>query len=456
MTQTQQLRHSDKKTLAGLGGGVLLEWYDWVIYGLLAAFIGPAFFPGGDPVASTLSALAVFALGFVARPVGAAILGPIADRVSHKKVMLISVSTMGITSLIIGLMPTYGQIGLASSIAIIVLRLLQGLATGAEAPIANVIAMELAPKGKSGWYLGIVSGSFVQGGAWIAMLVAFATRSSLTQETMLAWGWRIPFIIGGIMALAVLYLRRQLPETLLHKKADTGVEEVAFKGSVWREVGRNWAPLLAALFVIGGVQVLNYTWTTGLPNLANATYKEDSNVVFGITAAFGFLMVLAGPAVGALADKFGHRRIYTIVRLLGIPTMLLILLYNKPGLTTFALVMMIGGVVVSANMGLYNYIATGLIPKSCRTTGVGLAYGVGVSLFGGTASYLLLFANQAGQIGLYVLYASVLMALSVIVYHAVLRRQDKAGIRDGLTEYEVPASAAAAPVSHPQQGLDRG
>lgn len=439
-----ETRRTDKKTLAGLGGGVAVEWYDWVIYGLLAAFLGPAFFPGGDPVAQTLSALAVFALGFAARPVGAAILGPIADRVSHKLVMLISVSTMGVASLLIGILPTYEHIGVWASVAIVVLRLLQGLATGAEAPIANVIAMELAPAGKNGWYLGIVGGSFIQVGSLIAMLVAFASSAILGPHTMHDWGWRVPFVIGGLMAVAVLYLRRQLPETLIRhdETPRDNKHEVTARENVWRDLARHWPALVAVVFVVGGVQVLNYTWTTGLPNLANAAYKENSNAVFGVTAAFGVLMVAAGPAVGALADKFGPRRVYTATRLFGIPTMFLLLLYSGPSLITFALVMMVGGVVVSTNMGLYNYIATSIVPKSFRTTGVGLGYALGVSLFGGTASYLLVAANRAHQLLLYVLYASILIALSVAIYHLISRKQPRAAHTDrGPTQTPQPAPA---------------
>jgi MHS family alpha-ketoglutarate permease-like MFS transporter len=453
MTRTGP-RRPDKKTLAGLGGGVGLEWYDWNIYGLLAAFLGPKFFPGDDPVSATLSALGVFALGFVARPVGAAIFGPVADRVSHKKVMLFSVSTMGLTSLLTGLLPTYEQVGAWASVLLIVLRLIQGLATGAEAPIANVIAMELAPPGRSGWYLGVVSGSFIQGGILFSMLVAFASSTILGTETMHDWGWRVPFLIGGVMSVAVLYLRRQLPETLLRESFGGDSDEVPAGGSVWRELGRNWTALVAMVLVVGGVQILNYTWTTGLPNLANATYKENSGAVFGIIATFGVLMVAAGPVIGALADRFGPTRVYTAVRTLGIPTMCLLLLYSSPGLGTFAFVVMIGGVVVAANMGLYNFIATSLMPRTCRTTGVGLGYALGVSLFGGTASYLLVQANRTDYLWLYVLYAAVIIALSVVVYHLVARRQaritDAGGQRpaDPLSSGPVSALAHDSPPSH--------
>jgi MHS family alpha-ketoglutarate permease-like MFS transporter len=188
---------------------------------------------------------------------------------------------------------------------------------------------------------------------------------------------------------------------------------------------RHWRPLVAAIFVVGGVQVLNYSWTTGLPNLANATYKENPDAVFGITTLFNVLMVAAGPAVGALADRFGPGKVYSIVRLIGIPTMFLLVVYSRPSIATFITVMLVGGVVVSANMGLYNFIATSIIPRSCRTTGVGIGYALGVSLFGGTASYLLVFANSVHGIWIFSLYAAVIIGLSVVLYRAVMRRQTR-------------------------------
>ena len=249
----------------GLGGGVALEWYDWGIYGLMAAFLAPHYFPSDNPVTSVLAALAVFGAGFFARPVGAAILGPIADRMSHKKIMLLSVTAMSIGSLLIAFLPTYDQIGTIAGVALLIIRLLQGLATGAEAGVANAIAIELAPPGKQGHYLGLISGTFIQIGIFGSSLIAFFVSASISPQVMAEWGWRIPFAIGGALAIIIIYLRAALPETLIesafHKKGDLDkIPETT--GGVWRALWKVRLALLAIILVIGSVQIANYAWIT--------------------------------------------------------------------------------------------------------------------------------------------------------------------------------------------------
>ncbi|MDH2357518.1 MFS transporter [Bradyrhizobium sp. SSUT112] len=153
----------------------------------MAVFLSPHFFPSSDPTTSLLAALAVYGAGFFARPLGAALLGPIADRISHKRVMMISVTAMALCSLLIALMPTYEEIGLTAPIVLLLLRLMQGLATGPEAGVANAIAIELAPPGKEGRYLGLIGGSFIQLGIVGSSMVAFLVSASVTPEVMREW-----------------------------------------------------------------------------------------------------------------------------------------------------------------------------------------------------------------------------------------------------------------------------
>ncbi|MGY3146127.1 MFS family permease [Bradyrhizobium sp. USDA 3397] len=171
-----------KGMTVGLGGGVALEWYDWGVYGVMAAFLSPHFFPSDDPSTSLLAGLAVYGAGFCSRPVGAALLGPVADRISHKRVMMISVTAMAVCSLLISILPTYKDIGLTAAVALLIMRLIQGLATGAEAGVANAIAIELAPPGKEGLYLGFIGGTCIQLGYLGSSLVAFLVSASVLQK----------------------------------------------------------------------------------------------------------------------------------------------------------------------------------------------------------------------------------------------------------------------------------
>lgn len=417
---------SNRRITLGLGGGVLLEWYDWNVYGIMAAFLSPHFFPSTDPVTSLLAALAVFGAGFFARPVGAAILGPVADRISHKRVMMVSVCAMAASSLLIAILPTYERIGIWAALILFLIRVLQGLATGAEAGVANAIAIELAPAGREGRYLGLISGTFIQAGIFGSTLVAFFVSAFVTRADLVDWAWRIPFAVGGVLGLAVIYLRSAVPETLiksaLHRQENELDRVQETTGGVWKTLWKVRLSLVAVVLVIGSIQIANYAWNTGLPNMANGVFKENSTAVFGITTVMGITWIISGPFVGALADRIRLSRAFTITRLLLIPAFFVTLLYTERNVGLFAAIMIGGGAIVGFNMSLYNYVATTLMPKSVRTTGVAIGYALGVSIFGGPSAYLLVWLQHHNVAWMFPVYGSIITALSLIVYWAAKRR----------------------------------
>ncbi|MCS3926178.1 MHS family alpha-ketoglutarate permease-like MFS transporter [Bradyrhizobium elkanii] len=419
-----QKQVATKSMTIALGGGVALEWYDWTVYGMMASFLSPLFFPSSDQTTSLLAALAVYGAGFFARPVGAAILGPIADRISHKRVMMISVTAMALCSLLISVLPSYKELGVAAAVILLVIRLIQGLATGAEAGVANAIAIELAPPGQEGRYLGLISGTFIQLGVFGSSLVAFLVSASVAPETMHEWAWRLPFAVGGVLGLLIIYLRSKLPETLIkhvmHRDELSRTQETT--GGVWRTLWSVRLSLLAVILVVGAVQIANYAWNAGLPNLANGVFKENSTWVYGITTLMGVIWIVTAPFVGAFADKVRASRAFTLLRLLLVACFFLTLLYSEKSISTFFFVMVFGGAVVGFNMALYNFIATTLMPRAVRTTGIAVGYALGVSLFGGTSPYLLVWLQHANMAWMFPVYGSVVAVLSVGVYHAAKRR----------------------------------
>lgn len=414
-----------RKMTAGLGGGVALEWYDWTVYGMMAAFLSQHFFPSSDPTTSLLAALAVYGAGFFARPIGAALLGPVADRISHKRVMMISVTAMALSSLLIAALPTYKDIGVTAAVILLVIRLIQGLATGAEAGVANAIAIELAPPGREGRYLGLIGGTFIQLGVFASSMVAFVVSASVAPDEMKAWAWRIPFAVGGVLGILVVYLRSTLPETLIqramHRKDKMSRIEETTAG-VWKTLWKVRLSLLAVILVIGAIQIANYAWNAGLPNMANAVYKENSTWVYGITTLMGVIWIIAAPFVGSFADKVRPSRAFTILRLLLIPCFFLTLVYSEKSISTFFFVMVFGGAIVGFNMALYNLIATTLMPRAVRTTGVALGYALGVSLFGGTSPFLLVWLQKVHLSWMFPVYGAVVALLSVLVYHMAKKR----------------------------------
>jgi MHS family alpha-ketoglutarate permease-like MFS transporter len=409
-------RLATRRGMLGLGLGNTLEWYDWMVFGLLSAYLGPHFFPAADPVSATLNALAVFAVGFAFRPLGGVLLGTIADLVGRRRVMLLSVSLMALTTLAIAVTPTYSSIGAWSGAVLVVCRLIQGLSTGIEAPLSTAYAVELNPAGHEGRAAGYIS-FYVNFGILLASLVSFGTSAIIGGAAMQDWGWRVPFVFGAALGIVVIFLRRALTETL--HESERAEESPR---TVWRGVGKHWLGLVAMLFVVGAAQAFNYAWTVGLPNLARTSFREDPTAVFALTTVLGAVLMIGSLVTGTLADRFTLSRTFVVARILAIPSVFLMLLYHRPGLLGFAAVLLGGSVVLVLNMTLYNVVSTSLMPKSCRATGMALGYGIGVAVFGGTASYLLVWFQQHTLEWVFPVYAAVLSLISVVLYLAVRRR----------------------------------
>lgn len=406
----ERLSPEVRRGILGLGLGNTLEWYDWMIFGLLSSYIGPHFFPSADPVTSTLDTLAIFAVGFLFRPLGGVVLGTLADRIGRRKIMMLSITIMAMSTLVIAVTPTYAQIGVWAPLILLLCRVAQGISTGVEAPLSVAHAVELVPEGREG-FIGSIISFFVNVGILLAPLVSFVVSASIGNSAMSDWGWRIPFIVGAAFGFVILYLRRTLPETMKHEEL---VE--ATTGSIWTGVRKSWVSVLAIVFVVGAVQAYNYAWNVGLPNAARSTMKENPTAVFGLTTALGLILVVGSLVVARLVDGRAVSKWFVVGRLLAIPSVFLMLFYSAPGIGGFAAVLLGGSVVLVLNMTLYNVVSASLMPKASRGAGTSLGYGLGVALFGGTASFLLVWFHSVGLDWAFPLYVAVLSALSVIFY----------------------------------------
>lgn len=417
--------HPNARQTIGVSGGLAVENFDWIIFGLMATYLGPNFFPSDSQVASTLSTLAVFGAGFAARPLGAALFGTVADRFGRRRVMMTTILLMGLSGIAMASLPSHAVIGLWASALLVTLRLVQGLSMGGETAFNGVYAVELPSKGKIGLFGGwLMSG--VQVGNLIGTLTVFALVETLGDNGMTAWGWRIPFALSAFVALFVMWMRRTVPETL--ESDIVGRGETPPASAVWRRVRGQWQRVAVVVFVVGGVQIVNYGWTVGLPNLAINKFNEDDGAVFAVTTALIALLIIVSPIAGLMADRVRISRLYIWSRLAAIPAAFALLLYTQPGLLTFALVMMLGGVILAANLALYNVVAGTLIPMDCRTLGVGLGYQIAVLLLGGTAPYLIVWLGQFGNSMLmFASYASVAVVISVLLYIPARRRGLYAG-----------------------------
>lgn len=407
----------ERRHLLALSWGHALEWFDWAMFGLLSVYIGHAFFPSGNVVAETLSALAVFAVGFLARPIGGVVFGVIADKVGRKVIMVGAIGAIAGSSLLIGVLPGFESIGIAAPIILVLLRLIQGLSAGIEAPLGTAYAVELVPD-RPGYVAGFFS-FFNNFGNLLAPLSAFTVSAVLGAQLMGDWGWRVPFIVGGLFGIVVLYLRRTLPETLPGRNGEQLTElakdDPARQGT-WATVREHWLAVVAVIFIVGGMQSFMYAFLTGVPNLANGPFGENSTGVFAISTGLSIFLTLGALLLVPHLDKVRLSRWFVSARLLTIPAIFLILIYSGPGLGTMAFVMAVGGVLLLLNATVFVVVANSMLPARARGTGVGLGYGLGVAVFGGTSSYILIWLQGQGVYWLFPVYVATLCALSVIFY----------------------------------------
>lgn len=411
------------KSIVLVGSGQAVESYDFLLFGLMSPFLGAAFFTaaGDSPITGTLNALAIYGVGFIFRPLGAAVFGTLADRIGRRPVMLGSVAAMALASLLIGIMPTAEVIGVAAVVLLVLVRVVQGLAFGVEAPLNASYNVELGKQDSLGKFAGIIQ-MFVQIGLLAASLTAFFASLVLGAEAMAEWGWRVPFIIGGVLGLVVLYMRRELPETLHGPEEpdevalESTTAESADSGDVWRQVWRHRVALLATVFVVGGVQILNYTINVALPSVAQSQYGVDPTTAFAATSAFGLIILVLSPVFGRLADRMNVSRAYVIFRWILVPTSFILLAYVGGSTVAFVLIMVVGAVLLAPSLALFNVIGASLLPKDGRTAGAGLAYSVGVALFGGTAAFVFAWAQLNDLTWLFCVYGAVVCLLSIVLY----------------------------------------
>ncbi|GLR47073.1 MFS transporter [Sphingomonas astaxanthinifaciens] len=299
----------DRLVITASALGTVFEWYDFFLYGILAALLGKLFFPADNPTAATLASLAAFGAGFGVRPLGALLFGWFGDKVGRKYTFLITITLMGGATAAIGFLPTYASAGLWAPALLVTLRLLQGLALGGEYGGAAIYVAEHAPEGKRGQYTSWIQVSVV-GGFLLCLFVVLACRTALTPEQFDAWGWRIPFLASLIMLAISLYIRMKLSESPVFKamKQAGTVSRNPFKDSL--TYPGNIKRVFVAMFgVAAGLTVIYYTSQFG------TLYFLQGTARVGETEALLYMAVgacIAAPlyvGFGALSDRIGRKKL---------------------------------------------------------------------------------------------------------------------------------------------------
>ncbi len=313
----------DRLVITASALGTVFEWYDFFLYGILAALLGKLFFPADNPTAATLASLAAFGAGFGVRPLGALLFGWFGDRVGRKYTFLVTITLMGGATAAIGLLPTYASAGLLAPALLVLLRLLQGLALGGEYGGAAIYVAEHAPPNKRGQYTSWIQVSVV-GGFLLCLLVVLACRTLLTPEQFESWGWRVPFLASLLMLAISLYIRLKLSESPVFKamKEAGQTSRNPFKDSL--SYPGNLKRVLVALFgVAAGLTVIYYTSQFGTLYFLQGTARVGETEALLYMAVGAFLAAPLYVGFGALSDRIGRKKLlltgYALAMLLLFP-----------------------------------------------------------------------------------------------------------------------------------------
>jgi MFS family permease len=368
--------------------GTMIEWYDFYIFGSLAVILAPLFYPGTDPVISFLSTLATFATGFLVRPFGALVFGRVGDIIGRKYAFLVTISLMGLSTFIIGLLPTYAQIGVLAPILLVLLRLLQGLALGGEYGGAAIYVAEHSPDDRRGFMTSWIQTTATVG-FLLSLVVILIVRQSMPADEFSNWGWRIPFILSIVLVAMGLYIRWRLRETPLFSRLKAAGKA---SSSPWKDSFADPKNLkLVILALLGGTAGQATVWYTGqfyaLFFLQN-TLKVDFTVAY-ITV--GIAVALATPfflLFGALSDRIGRKPIIMAGCIIAAVTYYPIYV----GMAAFAnpfnwvaevALVFIQVVYVTAVYAPIAAFLVELFPGKIRYTSLSLPYHIGNGWFGG-------------------------------------------------------------------------
>ncbi len=411
MSAVSKTTSSRLKSIFSGSVGNMVEWYDWYVYAAFSLYFAKAFFPQGDTTAQLLNTAAIFAVGFLMRPIGGWLMGVYADRKGRKAALMASVLLMCFGSLIIALTPSYESIGVFAPVLLVVARLMQGLSVGGEYGTSATYLSEMATKERRGFfssfqYVTLISGQL------IALGVLIVLQQTLTAEQLYDWGWRVPFVIGALCAVTALYLRRGMEETKSFTKKEKPTEPVM------RTLLRHPKELMTVVGLTMGGTLAFYTYTTYMQKYLVNTVGMSLSDSTMISAATLFLFMCLQPVIGALSDKIGRRPILIAFGILGtlctVP--ILTMLHDiKTWWGAFFLIMA-ALIIVSGYTSINAVVKAELFPTEIRALGVGLPYALTVSIFGGTTEFIALWFKNIGMETGYYWYVTACIACSLLVY----------------------------------------
>ena len=394
--------------------GNLVEWYDFYAYAAFALYFAASFFPGSDPVVQQLNAAVLFAVGFIVRPIGGWLFGHMADHYGRRRALMLSVLLMCFGSLLIAVTPTYASIGVLAPAMLGCARVVQGLSLGGEYGASATYLSEVADAKHRGFYSSFQYVTLIGGQLCAILVLLLLQQVFLTPEQLRAWGWRIPFAVGALLALTALAMRRNLHETdafVAAKATATTTPSLRALMQYPREV------LLVVGLTMGGTTAF-YTYTTYMQKFLKLSVGLTDMQTTLVTGGSLLFALVLQPTYGALSDRIGRKPLPIWFGVMG--TLLTIPLLDalqatSSGLAAFLLICG-AWLIVAGYTSINAVVKAELFPTHIRAMGVGLPYAVSVSIFGGTAESIALWFKSIGHERWFYYYLTAVIALSLLVY----------------------------------------